>query len=71
MLTVGALVVLRAPIQAQTSDSHLPVSLDRIRAALKEPPPVLQVPAASSDTPTFRVEVRQPVWDLRPIEEDY
>jgi hypothetical protein len=68
--TVGALVVLQASVQAQISDSDLPVSLDRIRAALKERPPVLQVPAGSSETPTFRIEVRQPIWDLRPIEED-
>jgi hypothetical protein len=68
--TLAALVVLQAPIRAQTSDSPLPVSLDRIRAALEEPPPVLQVPAASSGMPAFRVEVRQPVWDFRPIEED-
>jgi hypothetical protein len=70
LLTVGALVVLQASVQAQTSDSDLPVSLDRIRAALKEPPPVLQIPPGPGETPTFRVEVRQPVWDLRPIEED-
>jgi len=68
--TVGALVVLQAPIQAQTRDSDLPVSLERIRAALEQPAPVLQVPATASGTPTFRVEVRQPAWDFRPIEED-
>ncbi len=68
--TVGALLVLQAPIQAQTVDPHLPVSLERIRAALKEPPPPLRVPAWSGERPTFRVEVRQPLWVLKPIEEE-
>lgn len=67
--TVGVLLLLPAPIQAQPGDSHLPVSLDRIRAALKEPPPLLQVPA-SGDIPTFRVEVRQSMWVLEPLEEE-
>ena len=42
--TVGAFLLLQAPIQAQTSDSHLPVSLERIRAALEEEPPILRLP---------------------------
>lgn len=46
----------------------MPVSLDRIRAALKQPPPLLHVPPAS-DEPTFRVEVRESLLDLPPIEE--
>src|SRR5262245_30074823 len=69
-ILVGAILVLQMPIQAQTADAQLPVSLDRIRAALKQvPPPVLQVPAPSDDSPTFRVEVREQVLDLRAIEE--
>lgn len=68
--TVGALVVLQAATQAQTGDSQLPVSLDRIRTRLKEPPPVLQVPGEAGEMPTFRVEVRQPLWTSRPIEEE-
>src|SRR5262245_48773065 len=67
---VGVLVMVQTPLQAQTTDSHLPVSLDRIRTSLREPPPVLQVPTASGEAPTFRVEVRQPLWDLRTSEED-
>jgi hypothetical protein len=67
--TVGALLVLDAPIQAQAGDSHLPVSLERIRAALEEQPPLLQVPVWSGDIPTFRVEVRQHFSVLRPLEE--
>lgn len=68
--TVGALLVLQVPIQAQADDSNLPVSLERIRAALEEPPPVLRVPIRSSDIPTFRVEVRQELSFLQPIEEE-
>lgn len=69
LLSTGAILVLSAPIQAQTADAPLPVSLDRIRAALMKPPPLLQVPALSDDQPTFRVEIREPVLDLPPIEE--
>ena len=68
--TVGALLVLQAPILAQAGDSHLPVSLERIRAALEGPPPVLRVPAWSGEIPTFRVEVRQRLSVLKPIEEE-
>ena len=68
--TVGALLVLQPPIQAQAAASHLPVSLERIRAALKEQPPVLRGPAWSGAIPTFRVEVQQRLWVLQPIEEE-
>ena len=66
----GAILVLERPMQAQTAAAPLPVSLDRIRAALKQPPPLVPVAApAPSDDPTFRVEVREPVLDLRPVED--
>src|SRR5262245_30752268 len=70
--TVGALAMLQAPtqVQAQTGTSQLPVSLDRSRAALEEPPPILQIPVESGEKPIFRVEVRQSMWALRPIEEE-
>jgi hypothetical protein len=68
--TVGVLVVLQAATQAQTSDSQLPVSLERIRAGLKEQPSLLRAPVETGDMPTFRVEVRQPLWASRPIEEE-
>ena len=68
-LLIGAVVVLQTPIQAQTADAPLPVSLERIRAALKTSPPLLRVPAQPDDSPTFRVEVREQVLDLQPIEE--
>jgi hypothetical protein len=64
---VVAMVVLQSPTQAQTDDSPLPVSLERIRAALEEPPPRLRVPAPPTDMATFRVEVRQSV--LQPLDE--
>jgi hypothetical protein len=66
----GALLLIQAPIQAQTPDSQVPVSLERIRAALKQPPPLLQVPAPSRDTPTFRVEVRPQLFVLQPPDEE-
>ena len=67
---VGAMLLFQPPVQGQTTDRPLPVSLTRIRAALAEPPPVLQTIAASSETPTFRVEVRQQAWTFDPLDED-
>ena len=56
-------------MQAQSGDSPSPASLRRVRAALKEPPPILWVPT-SGVIPTFRVEVQQPFWNLDPIDDD-
>jgi hypothetical protein len=67
-VAIGAVFVLQAALQAQTTASQLPVSLDHIRAGLAEPAPVLQVPVESGDKPIFRVEVRQANWTLRPVE---
>jgi hypothetical protein len=68
LLIVGAILVLHTPIQAQTDAAPLPVSLERIRVGLKEPPPLLRIPALSGEIPTFRVEVReQPL--LQPVDE--
>jgi hypothetical protein len=68
-LILGPMLVLQTPIQAQSDDAHLPVSLDRIRAALKQQqPPLLQVPASSGDMPTFRAEVRERL-PLLPVQE--
>ena len=69
LLIVAAMLVLQTPIQAQTDDAHLPVSIERIRAALKKPPPLLQVPAPSGDMPTFHVEIVERLPDLLPVEE--
>src|SRR6185295_3927855 len=69
LLMGGAIMVLQAPIQGQTDDVHLPVSLARIRAGLAaEPPqlPLLPVPASLSDLPLFRVEVREQLNVLQP-----
>ena len=65
--TAGALLLLPPPVQAQISDA---ASLKRIRAALAEPPPVLQVPPPSSEIPMFRVEIRQQAWTFDPLDED-
>jgi len=70
LLIVGGLLVLHTPIQAQTDGSPLPVSLERIRAGLKAPPPLLQIPSPSGDTPTFRVEVQAGLPLLQPIVEE-
>jgi len=64
---VGAILVLQSPIQAQTDSSTSPVSVDRIRAALNQPPPVLRIPAPSGDTPTFHIDVQNQV--LPPIDD--
>jgi hypothetical protein len=67
---VGGLLALQTPIQAQTADTQLPVSLERIRAALREQPPVLRVAASSSDAvPTFQVEVQQRLSIQPPVDE--
>ena len=66
LATAGALL-LPLPVQAQISD---PASLKRIRAALAEPPPILQVPPPSGEIPTFRVEVRQQAWTFDPLDEN-
>lgn len=70
LLFVGAILVLQTPLQGQTDDAHLPVSMERIRAALKEQPPLLQVPAPSGDMPTFHVEVRERLPVLQPVDEN-
>ena len=67
---IAAALGTQAPIQAQAGQAPLPVSLARIRAALEQPPPMLAVPAASAETPTFRVEVRQPFSMLRSVEDE-
>src|SRR4051812_1406674 len=66
---VGALVVLQMPMYAQTDGAQLPVSIERIRAGLKEPPPLLRIPASSGDMPTFGVEVRERLLVLPPVDD--
>ena len=69
LLIVGGMLVLQAPIQAQTDDAHSPVSMERIRAALSKQPPLLGVPALSGDMATFHVEVRERLPVLQPVDE--
>ena len=49
--SLGTILALQSPIQAQAADSQLPVSMERIRAGLKQPPSLLQVPPPSGDSP--------------------
>ena len=69
-IAAANLVLPPSLIQAQTDNSGVPVSIERIRAALKQQPPVLQIPAQPDDMPTFRVEVRAPLSVLDPVDED-
>ena len=64
-----AIVALQAPIQAQAADAQLPVSMERIRAGLNQPPSRLQLPPPSGDIPTFRIEVRERPFVLHPPED--
>ena len=67
--SLGTILALQSPVQAQAADSQLPVSMERIRAGLKQPPPLLQLPAPSGDVPTFRIEVRERALVLQPVDE--
>jgi hypothetical protein len=68
--SLATMLALESTILAQAAEPQLPVSMERIRAALKRPPPVLQVPAPSGDIPTFRVEVRARPLLLEPPDEE-
>jgi hypothetical protein len=65
---VGPILALQSPIQAQADNADLPVSIERIRAALTRQP-LLQIPPQSGDTPTFRIEVRGRLSVLPPIDD--
>src|SRR5436190_18336557 len=69
LLIAGAVLALQTPIEAQTGDAPLPVSLERIRAGLKEPVPLLRLPAPPGELPTFQVEIRGVLPLLQPVEE--
>jgi hypothetical protein len=68
LLSLGTILALLSQIQAQAADQESPVSIDRIRAGLKRPPP-LQIAAPSGDRPTFRIEVRARPFVLQPTDE--
>jgi hypothetical protein len=65
--SLGAMLALHSPVQAQDTAAQLPVSIERIRAGLNRPPSPLQVPSTSVDRPTFRVEVQERLFVLDPI----
>jgi hypothetical protein len=67
--SLGTVLTLQSPIQAQAADAQLPVSVERVRAGLKRPPSLLQVPPPSGDMPTFRVEVRERSFVLQPLDD--
>lgn len=65
--SLGAILVLQPPIHAQTAASQLPVSIDRVRAGLKQSPSLFQ-PPPPADIPTFRMEIRERLFVVPPIE---
>jgi len=65
--SLGTMLALQSPIQAQAADSQLPVSIDRVRAGLKQPPSLFQQPPPA-DMPTFRMEIRERLFVVPPIE---
>jgi len=67
--SLAAILALQSPVQAQAADSPLPVSMERIRAGLNQPPSLLQVPPPSGDVPTFKIEVRASPFVLQPADE--
>jgi hypothetical protein len=70
LLVAAALLARQSPMPAQSPDTQLPVSIDRIRAGLKQQPSSLQLATVRSDAvPTFHVEVRAPFFVAQPPEE--
>jgi len=67
--SLGAILALHSPVQAQATDAPLPVSIDRIRAGLTQPPSPLKVLPPSADRPTFRIEVQERLFVLEPVAE--
>jgi hypothetical protein len=66
---IVALLLLQPAIQAQAGDSDATGSLARIRAALERPPGILLRRTQSADPPTFRVEIRERLPVLLPVDE--
>ena len=69
LLSLGTIVLLQSKMQAQAADTELPVSIERIRAALNGPQP-LQITPLSGDTPTFRVEIQANAFAIKPFEKE-
>jgi hypothetical protein len=67
--SLGTILALQSPVQAQAADPQSPVSIERIRAGLKQPPPLLQLPAPSGNIPTFGIEIRERLFVLQASDE--
>jgi hypothetical protein len=67
--SLAAILLVQSSLHAQAVDSQLPVSIERIRAGLKQQAPLLQLAVVSGDTPTFHVEVRERLFVLEPLDE--
>ena len=70
IVIAAAILVPRTARPAQAGEGPSAASLARIRKALEAPPARLQPPAPSTDMPTFRVEVHEPLVNLDPIDEE-
>jgi hypothetical protein len=70
LCALGLGLTLQAPASAQSADAQLPVSVAHIRAGLQQPPSRLLFPASPTGTPTFRIEVRQPLFVVPPLVEE-
>ena len=70
LMIAGVVLVPQASVGSPVDDLPLPVSVERIRKALEAPPPRLRPPPPSSEVATFRVEVRQQLFDLESLDED-
>jgi hypothetical protein len=64
---VGAVLLFQSPVQGQAGEPQPAVSIERIRAALKQPPSPLRLASPSVETPTFRVEIREKSFVLHPL----
>ena len=64
------LVALQSPLQAQSVEAESAVSLERIRTGLQRPASHVQWQAPPESTPTFRIEVRQPLFVVPPLAEE-
>ena len=70
LAALGAVVARHSPAQAQTADTSSAVSLERIRAGLQRPASRVQWQTPAETTPTFRLEVRQPLFVVPPLVEE-
>lgn len=73
VVPLSALLACPTPalaVQAQTADPQPAVSLERIRAGLQRPTSKVQWQAPAETNPTFRIEVRQPLFVVPPLREE-